>query len=80
MWYSRCTMCVTGKKSQDIKINVNPSVVHMIQDAVKVCDNPGPGPALTNIPGNYSINDAASLKAFIDSGYTTVTGTLYVST
>lgn len=71
---------VTGKKSQDIKINVNPSVVHMIQDAVKVCDNPGPGPGTDKIyQGNYSINDAASLKAFIDSGYTTVTGTLYVS-
>jgi hypothetical protein len=33
----------TGKKSQDLAINVNPSVAHIIKDAVKVCDNPGNG-------------------------------------
>jgi len=72
----------TGKKSQDIKINVNPSVAHMIQEPVKVCDNPGPGPGTgtdKTYQGNYSINDAATLKAFIDSAYTAVNGILYVS-
>lgn len=73
----------TGKRSQDMKINVNPSVAYMLQDPVKVCDNPGTGnPGTGNdkvLIGDYSINSAATLKAFVDSGYTTVTGTLYVS-
>jgi hypothetical protein len=73
----------TGKKSQDLAINVNPSVAHIIKDAVKVCDNPGtgnPGNGSEKIyNGNYSIENAATLKAFIDSAYTTVSGILYVS-
>ncbi|WP_315814830.1 hypothetical protein [Paraflavitalea speifideaquila] len=55
----------------------------MLQQPVKVCDNPGTGNPGTGddkvFQGNYSINDATSLKAFIDSGYTAVSGMLYVS-
>lgn len=72
----------TGKRSQDIKINVNPSVAHMIQEPVKVCDNPGnPGTGGPEkiFQGNYSINNAENLKALIDSGYTTINGMLYVN-
>ncbi len=72
----------TGKKTQDLKFNVNPSVAYMITDPVKVCDdNTGGGPGANGkvYTGDYSINDAASLKRFIDSGYTQVNGTLYVS-
>lgn len=70
----------SGKKSQDTRLNVNPSVAHMIQEPVKVCDNPGPNPSNEKIfPGDYVIGNAAQLKTFIDSGYTTVTGSLYIS-
>jgi hypothetical protein len=72
----------TGKKSEDIKINVTPSVAYMLQQPVKVCDNPGGNPGTGDekvYQGNYSINDATTLKAFIDSGYTGVSGMLYVS-
>ena len=71
----------TGKKTQDLKFNVNPSVAYMIADPVKVCDDNTSGPVANGkvYTGDYSINDAASLKAFVDSGYTQVTGMLYVS-
>ncbi|WP_276481637.1 carboxypeptidase-like regulatory domain-containing protein [Paraflavitalea pollutisoli] len=74
----------TGKRSQDIKINVNPSVAHMIQEPVKVCETPGTGNPGTGDPGkifqgDYNIGNAENLKAFIDSGYTAVSGTLYIS-
>ncbi len=71
----------TGKKTKDIAININPSVAYMISDPVKICDDTNPGGGTTTgkvYKGDYSINDAASLKAFIDSGYTEVTGMLYV--
>ncbi|MBS1663252.1 MAG: carboxypeptidase regulatory-like domain-containing protein [Bacteroidetes bacterium] len=69
----------TGKKTQDLKFNVNPSVAYMIADPVKVCDDNGPVTGGKVYNGNYSINDAASLKAFIDGAYTEVNGMLYVS-
>lgn len=72
----------TGKKSKDMNINVNPSVAYMIQDPVKICDenNGGGDPGNSKVySGDYTINSAATLKAFIDSAYTEVTGTLYVS-
>jgi hypothetical protein len=72
-----------GKKSQDLAINVNPSVAHMIQAPVSVCNTPGTGNPGTGtgkvFQGNYLINDAATLKKFIDSAYTEVTGMLYIS-
>jgi len=73
----------TGQKSQDIKINVNPSVAYMIQDPVVVCNtNSGGGGNTGNakvFSGNFNISDATTLKSFIDSGYTEVSGILYVS-
>jgi hypothetical protein len=71
----------TGKKSKDISISVNPSVAHMLQSPVAVCDNNGGGGGGSGkvFNGNYTINDARSLKAFIDSGYNEVNGILYVS-
>ncbi|WEK35004.1 MAG: hypothetical protein P0Y53_21155 [Candidatus Pseudobacter hemicellulosilyticus] len=71
----------TGKKSKDQKIQVNPSVAHMLQEPVVVCDNNGGGDNgnAKVYNGNYSINDAKTLKAFIDSGYNEVSGMLYVS-
>jgi hypothetical protein len=73
----------SGQKSPDIKINVNPSVAYMIPDPVMVCNtNTGGGGNIGSTKvfnGNYTINDAATLKAFIDSGYTEVNGILYVS-
>lgn len=72
----------SGKKSQDLKINVNPSVAHMIQQPVRVCYEPGtenPGTTGKIFNGNYSINDAKTLKDFIDSAYTEVNGILYIS-
>lgn len=71
----------TGKRSADMNINVTPSVAYMITNPVKVCDNPGttPNPNEKVYNGDYSINNATTLKAFIDSGYTTVNGTLHIS-
>lgn len=72
----------TGKRSPDIKINVNPSVAYMLQEPVKVCDNNNGGGNNGNakvFKGNYTINSDATLKAFIDSAYTEVDGILYVS-
>lgn len=71
----------TGKKTKDIKINVNPSVAYMITDPVKVCDDNTTGPIANGkvFNGSYGISDAKTLKAFIDSGYTEVTGILYVA-
>lgn len=71
----------TGKKSQDLRINVNPSVAHMIQQPVKLCEEPGTGNPGTGkvFNGNYYINDEKTLKAFIDSAYTEVSGILYIS-
>ncbi|MFT3826800.1 MAG: carboxypeptidase-like regulatory domain-containing protein [Chitinophagaceae bacterium] len=73
----------TGKRSKDLALTVNPSVPYMIQTPVSVCDNTGTGNPGTGtgkvFNGNYSINSAATLKAFIDSAYTEVAGMLYVS-
>ena len=71
----------TGKKSADLKYNINPSVAYMIPDPVSVCDQNGgtPGTGGKVLNGSYSIYDAASLKAFIDSAYTEVTGQLTVN-
>jgi len=73
----------TGKRSPDMKINVNPSVAYMLPQPVVVCDNNGGGGNPTGdtkvYNGNYGINDAATLKAFIDSAYTEVNGILYIS-
>ena len=71
-----------GQKSQDIKINVNPSVAHMIQAPVAVCNassGGGTGGTAKIYNGNYTISNANTLKAFIDSAYTEVNGILYVS-
>jgi hypothetical protein len=70
----------TAKKTKDIALQLNPSVAYMIQDPVKVCeDNTPPSSDGKVFNGNYSINSAATLKAFIDSAYNTINGTLYVS-
>lgn len=72
----------TGKRSVDMKINVTPSVAYMLQEPVKVCDNNNGGGNNGNskvFKGNYGIQNAATLQAFIDSAYTEVTGILYVS-
>ncbi|MBX2920773.1 MAG: carboxypeptidase regulatory-like domain-containing protein [Chitinophagaceae bacterium] len=72
----------TGKRSPDMKINVNPSVAYMLQEPVKVCDANNGGGNNGNskvFKGNYVIENAATLQAFIDSAYTEVTGILYVS-
>src|SRR6218665_699726 len=70
----------TGKKTKDLSMQVNPSVAYMIKDPVKVCeDNTPPVNDGKVFNGNYSINNAATLKAFIDSGYNTVNGILYIA-
>lgn len=72
----------TGKKSKDLAINVNPSVAHMLKDPVVICDNNNGGGSNPNAKvfnGNYYINNASTLKAFIDSGYNEVNGILYVN-
>ncbi|PZR24798.1 MAG: hypothetical protein DI535_20870 [Citrobacter freundii] len=70
----------TGKKTKDLSMKVNPSVAYMIQDPVKVCeDNTPPVNDGKVFNGNYAINSAATLKAFIDSGYNTVNGILYIA-
>ncbi|MET0465038.1 MAG: astroprincin family protein [Chitinophagaceae bacterium] len=70
----------TAKKTKDIALQLNPSVAYMIQDPVKVCeDNTPPSSDGKVFNGNYSINNAATLKAFIDSAYNTVNGILYIS-
>lgn len=70
----------TGKKTKDLKYNVNPSVAYMIPDPVAVCEDKTPPPStLKAYNGNYSINDAKTLQAFIDSAYEEVKGTLYIA-
>lgn len=70
----------TGKRTKDLSFQVNPSVAYMIQNPVKVCeDNTVPVNDGKVFNGNYSINNAATLKAFIDSAYNTVNGILYIS-
>lgn len=70
----------TGKKTKDLKYNVNPSVAYMIPDPVAVCeDKTPPASTLKTYNGNYSINDAKTLQAFIDSAYEEVKGTLYIA-
>jgi len=68
----------TGKRSKDLKYNVNPSVPYMIPDPVIVCDDPGSTTQGKVLKGSYTISNAATLKAFIDSAYTEVTGMLTV--
>jgi hypothetical protein len=68
----------TGKRSKDLKYNVNPSVAYMIPDPVIVCDDPGNTTQGKVLKGSYTISNAATLKAFIDSAYTEVTGMLTV--
>jgi hypothetical protein len=68
----------TGKKSKDLKYNLNPSVAYMISDPVIVCDDQGNTSQGKVFKGNYTIYTAATLKAFIDSAYTEVTGLLTV--
>ena len=68
----------TGKKSKDLKYNVNPSVAYMIPEPVIVCDDPGNTTQGKVFKGNYTISSAATLKAFIDSAFTEVTGTLTI--
>lgn len=70
----------TGKKTQDLKYNVNPSVAYMIPDPVSVCeDKTPPANTLKAFNGNYVISDAKTLQAFIDSAYEEVKGILYIS-
>lgn len=70
----------TTKKTKDIALQLNPSVAYMIQDPVKVCEDNTPASNDGKVfNGNYSINNTATLKAFIDSAYNTVNGTLYIS-
>ncbi len=72
----------TGKKTKDLKYNVNPSVAYMIKDPVLVCEEktpPTPEQPLKAYNGNYVISDAKSLQTFIDSAYEEVKGMLYVS-
>ncbi|MFT3750471.1 MAG: carboxypeptidase-like regulatory domain-containing protein [Agriterribacter sp.] len=70
----------TGKKTKDLKYAVNPSVAYMIAEPVAVCEDKAP-PAtnLKTYTGNYSINDAKTLQAFIDSAYEEVKGILYIA-
>lgn len=70
----------TGKKTKDLKYNVNPSVAYMIAEPVVVCeDKTPPASNLKAFNGNYAISDAKTLQAFIDSSYEEVKGILYVS-
>ena len=69
----------TGKRSKDLKYNVNPSVAYMIPDPVIVCNDPGSTTQGKVLKGSYTISNAATLKAFIDSAYTEVTGMLTIS-
>lgn len=70
----------TQKHSKDIAINVNPSVAFMISDPVKVCEDGQSNPTNPGkvYKGNIALDNAQQLKAFIDSGYTEVTGALYI--
>ncbi len=68
----------TGKRSKDLKYNVNPSVAYMIPDPVVICDDPATANKGKVFKGDYTIYTAATLKAFIDSAYTEVTGMLTV--
>ncbi len=68
----------TGKRSKDLKYNVNPSVAYMIPDPVVICDDPANTNTGKVFKGNYTIYTAATLKAFIDSSFTEVTGLLTV--
>ena len=69
----------SGEKSKDLKYSVNPSVPYMIPDAVIICDDLIDNTLGKVLNGNYTITDACSLKAFIDSAYTEVTGMLTVT-
>ncbi len=68
----------TGKRSKDKKYNVNPSNPYMIPNPVIVCDDSGSTSQGKTYKGDYTISSAATLKAFIDSAYTEVTGMLTV--
>lgn len=71
----------TGKQTDEIKLNLNPSVAYMFQEPVKVCKEPGtttPANPAKVFKGDIALDNTQQLKAFIDSGYTEVTGALYI--
>jgi hypothetical protein len=69
----------TGKRSKDLKYNVNPSVAYMIPEPVKICDDPVNPVSGKVFKGDYTISNATQLKAFIDSAWTEVNGILTIT-
>lgn len=70
----------SGKRSQDITVNVNPSAPYMLPTPVNVClnpDDPAVNPTGKVYDGDLQFTTQAQVDAFADSAYTEVTGNLF---
>lgn len=72
----------SGKKSKDIRVNVNPSLPYDFKEDISVCNEPND--PVNNSPskvfaGPITISTSQQLQAFIDSAYTEV-GSLTIRT